>query len=74
MKSERLTLKQAIDRYSGWLILDSNGSSRWILVPEETSEEAVHLILEGDWVTVYPIILAPGLGLKPQGRWNLHER
>lgn len=75
MESEMLTLEQAIAKYSGWIIYDSDGSRRWLLAPEEAPEDlsrAVFLVVEGDWVTVWPVILSPGLGLKPQGRWNPH--
>ena len=67
---ERLSFEQAIARYSDWIIYDSNGSHRWLLGDPEDLSKAVHLIVEGDWVTVCPVILSPGLGLKPQGRWK----
>ncbi|QAY18139.1 hypothetical protein [Thermus phage TSP4] len=75
MGPERLTLEQAIAKYSGWIIYDSDGSRRWLLVPGEAPDDlsrAVFLVVEGAWVTVWPVILSPGLGLKPQGRWNPH--
>ena len=60
MRSERLTLEQAIARYSGWIIYDSDGSRRWLLAPGEAPEDlsrAVFLVVEGAWVTVWPVIL-----------------
>lgn len=73
MGPKRLTLEQAIARYSGWLIYDSDGSRRWLLAPGEAPEDlsrAVLLVVEGAWATVWPVLLSTALGLEPQGRWN----
>lgn len=74
---ERLTLEQAIARYSGWTIYGSDRGRRWLLAPGEAPEDlsrGVLLIVEGAWVTVWPVVIPPGLGLKPEGRWNPHGR
>lgn len=68
--AERLTLEQAIARYGGWVVYDSDRSRRWLLAPGEDLSRAVLLIVEGAWATVWPVTLSTGLGLKPQGRWN----
>lgn len=77
MGLERLTLEQAIARYSGWVIYDSDGGRRWLLAPGEAPEDlsrAVLLVVDGAWVTVWPVTLPSVLGMEPQGRWNPYGR
>ncbi|BDX35509.1 hypothetical protein MN1_420 [Thermus phage MN1] len=80
MGMRRMTLDEAIAQYGGWVIYDSDGDRRRLLLllaPGESPDDlsrAVLLIVEGAWATVWPVTLSPTLGLKPQGRWTPHGR